>query len=312
MKLAILCIALLAPPPGGSGASDAPPPTAPAATAPAIRGLDTKAFAQELDSLGDVRPVTRTVFRAEGAISAVTFDIGIAGDAITARDAGQGLEIVARAGNGTAVVIGAFRWDAQRLEWSWRRVSASVHRKALDACAAALASAAIDVRTTGGTAVRLQPPVSQVRASLRPGATTRVAAPVPPGRRPLIAVAAGPGWTVEPGEGSTSLVSDAGELVVGWDDAARECTLEWVSATALEAEFLRAEVLQKKKELGARNRSERSIIEQEISALEARIKDIEERAGLGHDPPSVPAITLKSDTGREYAVIKATMRKATP
>jgi hypothetical protein len=309
MKVALLCFALLVAPPEGPGAADAP---AAAPAAPAVRGLDTKAFAQELDSLGDVRPVTRNVFRSDSVISAVTFDIGIAGDAITAREAGQGLEIVARAASGTAVVIGAFRWDAQRLEWSWRRVSASVHRKALDACAAALASAAIDVRTAGGTTVRLQPPVSQVRVTLRPGATTRVSAPVPPGRRPLVAVAADPGWTVEPGEGSTSLVSDAGELVVGWDDAARECTLEWVSAAALEADYLRAEVLQKRKELGARNRTERSIIEQEIAALEARIRDIEARTGAGPDPPAVPAITLRSDSGREYAVIKATMRKATP
>lgn len=308
-SLLALALCFQPPPAAAPAAPTKDGSTTPATPAVSVRGLDAKAFAQEVDSLGDVRPATRTVLRAEAPIESVSVDIGLAGGAVKVRAAGKGLEAVAVPQSGAEVVLGSFGWDTQQLSWTWKRVSASSHRKALEALATALATCSIDVRLRGGSLVRLQPPVSRARVVLQPGSVSRVSAPVPPGKRPLIVVADGPQWTRDGTEDRVVLTCDAGDLVIAWDDAARECTYEWVSAPAIELEALRQDVLARKKELASRNSTERMIIEREIAALEDRMKDLEARLGAGAEPPPIPQVTLRSDSGREFAVIQAAMRK---
>ena len=182
----LLALALcIQPPPAAAPAAPAKDGSAtPAAPAVSVRGLDARAFAQEIDSLGDVRPATRTVLRADAPIESVSVDIGIAGGGVRIRPAGRELEAVSMQASGSEVALGSFRWDTQQLSWSWKRVSTAAHRKALDALAAGLATCSIDVRMRGGAVVRLQPPVSRARVVLQPGSVSRVSAPVPPGKRP--------------------------------------------------------------------------------------------------------------------------------
>lgn len=309
--LLVLCVPQAAPaPPAPPAAPGSVGAAAPAASAVSVRGLDAKAFVREVDSLGDVRPVTRTVLRADAPIESVSVDIGLAGGAVRMRPAGKALEAVASQASGAEVVLGSFGWDTQQLSWSWRRVSASAHGKALDALAAGLASCAIDIRLRGGSVVRLQPPVSNARVVLQPGEVSRVSAPVPPGKRPVLVVADAPEWSRDGTDDRVVLTCEAGDLVVAWVDATRECTFEWVSAPAIELEAMRQDILAKKKELASRNADERPIIQREIAALEARMKDLQARLGGSAEPPPIPQVTLRSESGREFAVIRATMRKA--
>jgi hypothetical protein len=220
--------------------------------------------------------------------------------------------MVSQPASGGEVLLGELRWDSQSVTWSWKRTSATAHRAALDALADALATCAMEVRQRGGAVVQLQPPTARARVVLHPGSVTRVRAPVPPGRVPVFVVATGDAWTRDDSEGRMVLGCEAGDLVVAWDGASHECTLEWVSAVASELEFVRNDLQERRKELSVRNKSERGIIEREIEALQARIKDLEAQLGTTRDPPPVPPITLRSDTGRDYAVIQATMRKSSP
>lgn len=289
--------------PGSAGA-------APLATsAVSVRVLDTKAFAREIDALGDVRPVMRTVLRSDASIDSVSVDISVVGGAVRIRPVGNSLELVAMQPSGTELLLGAFRWETQQLSWSWSRVSTTSHGKELDALAAGLATCSIDIHMSSGSLVRLQPPASNVRVVLQPGSVSRVSAPVPAGKRPLLLVADAPGWSRDESDGRVVLTCDKGDLVVAWDDETRECTIEWVSARVIELEVLRKDILARKKELSQRNSSERAIIEREIQQFEARIKDLEMQLGTNDAPPSIPQVTLRSESGREFAVIRATIKK---
>jgi hypothetical protein len=297
-------------PPAGAPAA---PPAAPAAPVPAIHPLDPAVFAHSVDGLSDLKPVTRVVARMPRRITAVTVDSGAPSELFIVRPGAGTVQFLSTEQKDHPVVLGAFRWDGPTLEWSWNRCSATAHGKAIAALAAALPGGALAVELEGGAVERVCAPPAQLRVALDPAASQHVRIPAPLGRAMTFVVAADPAWepSVDPSApGTVTLSSKAGDVVISWDAATAECSVEWVSAGMAELQDARKQLVDRKKEASQRAPDERRIVEQEISELERRIAQMAEEEKRRELPSGkLPAVTVKGPDGRVHAVLELTIRQ---
>ena len=272
-----------------------------------VHWLDSGIFARSIDSLSDVKPVTRTVLRASASIESVSIDLGAPSELFSMRPTKGAIEFNSKDSKENPLILGALRWDGQDLKWSWCRVTATTNAKALHALERALLTAVFTLDLAGGGHASMYLPPVLTRLSVAPGSTKRLSVAAPVGQVLLINVAANAVWTSSGSTdpiGTVALASDGSEIKISWDAATSECIVQWIAQGALELEALRAEIAARRKELSKRSPTEQQIINLEIADLERQMAEYAAAARLRDvQIADFPPITITGNGGRVFAKI---------
>ena len=280
-----------------------------------VHWLDSVVFARSIDSLSDVKPVTRTVLRASARIESVSIDLGAPSELFSMRPAKGAIEFESKDSKGKPLILGALRWDGQVLQWSWCRVAATTNSKALDALERALSTAAFILDLAGGGHESMYLPPILTRLQVAPGGTKRFYVAAPVGQVLLINAAANAVWTSSGSTdpiGTVALASDVSEIKISWDAATSECIVEWIAEGALELAALREEIAARRKESSKRSPAEQRIINLEIADLEKHMAEYVAAARMQYvQIADFPPITITGSGGRVFAKIDlVTQQKA--
>ena len=272
-----------------------------------VHWLDSGVFVRLIDSLSDVKPVTRTVLRASARIESVSIDLGAPSELFSMRHAKGAIEFNSKDSKGNPLILGALRWDGQALKWSWCRVTATPNAKALDALERALLTAVFTLDLAGGGHASMYLPPVLTKLSVAPGSTKRLYIATPVGQVILINAAANAAWTSSGSTdpiGTVALASDGSEIKISWDAAKSECIVQWIAQDALELEALRADITAKRNELSKRSPTEQQIINLEIADLEKQMAEFAAAARMRDvQIADFPPITITGNGGRVFAKI---------
>ena len=272
-----------------------------------VHWLDPKIYARTVDSLSDVKPVTRTMIRASARIDAVTLDMGTPSELFTIRSGKSAVEMCSKDSKGNDITLGAFRWDGPTLQWSWNRVIATTNAKALEALDRALLTATLRMDLVGGKQEFIYLPPALVTMAIAPDSTKRIPIATPAGQVLVIGAVADLVWTPSDYEapvGTVALVSDAGEIQISWDSATSECVVQWIAQGVRELDALRAEIAERRKESSKRSPAERRIIDMEIAGLESRLTEFQAAARMRDvQIADFPLMTMTGGSGRVFAKI---------
>ncbi len=272
-----------------------------------VHWLDSAVFARSVDSLSDVKPVTRTILRASARIESASIDLGAPSELFSIRAVKGAIEFISKDSKGNPLILGALRWDGQSLQWSWCRVTATTNAKALDALERALTTAAITLDLAGGGHKAMYMPPILARFPVAPDSTKRLHIAAPVGQVLLINAAADAVWTSSGSTdpiGTVALASDAGEIKISWDAATSECVVQWIAQGVRELDALRAEIANRRKESSKRSPAEQRIIDLEIVDLEKHMAEYAAAARMRDvQVADFPLITITGSGGRVFAKI---------
>lgn len=308
MIATLLTSALLATaptPPVQAPASAPAPQSAPAPiAAPATIALDPAAFARTVDAMEDVVPSSKQLARLPVTVESVSLELLGSPERIATRAVRNGIEVRAKDPEGREVLLGTFAWNGPVIEWRWSRVGAVRMREALRDADAALPAARLSVKLVDGSERTVCAPPPRLRAVLKAGQPVKLRLAVPPGTA-LRCEADGPsGWALQAPEAEriSTLLSEDGEISVSHDARTQQLTVEWRDPVRVQAEGLREEIAERKREQARRSPAEQRIVAGEIAALEDELKALGSPKP-GKDLPPVPAMRVVDARGRTLATL---------
>ena len=298
---AMLAHAPPAPTPAQAPGSAPAPPSAPA---PAAIPLDPAAFARTVDAMEDVVPSVKQLARLPVAVESVSLEFLGSPERIATRAVRDGIEVRAKDPQGREVLLGTFAWNGPVIEWRWSRVGSVRMRDALRDADAALPAARLSVRLVDGSERTVCAPPPKLRAVLKAGQPVKLRLAVPAGTA-LRCEADGPsGWALQAPEAGriATLLSEDGEISVSHDARTQQLTVEWLDPVRVQAEGLREEIAERKREQARRSPAEQRIVAGEIAALEDELKALG-NPKPGKDLSPVPAMRVVDARGRTLATL---------
>ncbi len=306
MIATLLTSAMLAhaPPAPTPAQAPAPAPASPSAPAPAAIPLDPAAFARTVDAMEDVVPSVKQLARFPVAVESVSLEFLGSPERIATRAVRDGIEVRAKDPEGREVLLGTFAWNGPVVEWRWSRVGSVRMRDALRDADAALPAARLAVKLVDGSERTVCAPPPKLRAVLKAGQPVKLRLAVPSGTA-LRCEADGPsGWALQAPEAGriATLLSEDGEISVSHDARTQQLTVEWRDPVRVQAEGLREEIAERKREQARRSPAEQRIVAGEIAALEDELKALG-NPKPGKDLSPVPAMRVVDARGRTLATL---------
>ncbi len=279
--------------------------TPPAATAaPAEIALDPATFARTVDAMEDVVPSAKQLARLPVAVESVSLEFLGSPERLSTRAARNGIEVRAKDPDGREVLMGTFAWSGPVVEWRWSRVGSVRMRDALRDADAALPTARLSVKLVDGSERIVCAPPPRLRAVLKAGQPVKLRLAVPAGTA-LRCESDGPsGWALQAPEAEriATLLSEDGEISVSHDPRTQQLTVEWRDPVRVQAEGLREEIAERKREQARRSPAEQRIVAGEIAALEDELKALG-NPKPGKDLSPVPPMRVVDVRGRTLATL---------